>query len=94
MEKLYEEAVFTPDSYDDLDAMWEDITTFIRILLNNSYTVVIRDDDVDIIVVEYNYDTSKTDYGTPELEWITLDEAEALECARCENYDECCHEDK
>ena len=78
MEKLYEEAVFTPDNYDDLDAMWEDITTFIRILLNNSYTVVIRDDDIDIIVVEYNYDTSKTDYGTPELEWITLDKAEVL----------------
>jgi RimJ/RimL family protein N-acetyltransferase len=59
--------------------MWEDIKRFIRLLLNNDYTMVIRDDDVDIIVIEYEHNELAETWGCPNPHWFTEEEAYSIE---------------
>lgn len=79
MEKLYDEMVFAEDNYDSNLEMWKDIAITTRTLLQNEYQVLVREDEVGIIVLEYNHNTSFTDYGTPEFRWMTVEDAEAFD---------------
>ena len=84
------EMVFVPDRYDNnVNAMWEDITKFIKMLTDNEYVAVIRDDDVNVIVVEYEHDETKEEWGVTTVKWLTPEQVATLEY---EAYNEECKE--
>lgn len=67
------ELIFTLKPYEDNEyEMWEDIATVIRVLIKNQYEVSIRDDDVNIIVLDYNKEDPE--YGLPRIRWMTDDD--------------------
>jgi len=67
--------VFTEDKYNnDLKAMWRDVGEFIRILITNGYIVSVRDDDYNIIVVEF--EEGDPEFGCPTLQWLDPEEFE------------------
>lgn len=87
MNKLYEEMVFSTVYYGNKDDMWKDISLFIQLLVRNNYLAVIRDDDVDVIVVEFGHDENKEYWGCPRVEWIEDSEDSDLntycDCEEC-----------
>lgn len=83
------EMVFAPDRYDDdVNAMWVDIAKFIKMLTDNEYVAVVRDDDIDIIVVEYEHDERIEEWGVPTVKWLTPEQVELLEDMECEECEE------
>ena len=52
--------------------MWKDISEFLQILFKQEMTAIIYDDDIDIIVVQYNY--KNPEYNEYFPCWITDDE--------------------
>lgn len=84
MNKLYDEMVFSINSYNNKDEMWRDISSFIQLLVKNDYIAVIRDDDVDIIVVEFGHDENKEYWGCPRVEWVEDEDSVVNTCCDCE----------
>lgn len=83
MNKHYDEMVFSINKYDSKDEMWRDISSFIQLLVRNDYLAVIRDDDIDVIVVEYGHDENKEYWGCPRVEWVEYTTV-ANTCCDCE----------
>lgn len=67
------------------DAMYADIGKQLAILLHNKYVCKVRDDDTDIVVIEYEHDDNAEYWGVGGLYWLDDDEAEWLENKREEN---------
>ena len=85
MNKLYDEMVFSINNYNNKDEMWRDISLFIQLLVRNDYVAVIRDDDIDVIVVEFGHDENKEYWGCPRVEWIEdSEDSELNTCCDCE----------
>ena len=55
---------------------------FLQILLGNEYLAVVYDDDVDIIVVQYEHNNRQDDWGSYNPYWITEDEYYSVEESR------------
>lgn len=84
METEVSTIVFSKDCYSGNDEeakklMWNDVEAFLQILMNNEYTAVIRDDESDIIVVEYAHDERKDAWGGVYPVWITEKQKSLLE---------------
>ena len=80
-EKRYQTATFTTGPYEwghskeeARDLMWKDISTFLAILLKNDNIAVIYEDEVDIIVIQYEHDERIEAWGVANPHWITDDE--------------------
>lgn len=80
-EKRYQTATFTIEPYkwghskeEARDLMWKDISTFLAILLKNNNIAVIFEDEVDIIVIQYEHDERIEAWGLANPHWITDDE--------------------
>lgn len=80
--------VFTTDKYfvDDyshdkeeerVKMMWKDIASFLRILTVQGYYCKVDIDEVDTVVVEYDY--ADDGMGGPYLQWLTDEECDVLE---------------
>lgn len=77
MEKNYEKMVFTPnhfDSEEDRKAMWDDISTFIQILMRQNKIATIRQEERDIIIVEYENNERLNPLGCANPYWMTEEE--------------------
>lgn len=72
----YNSIVFSDEGYSDTDEMWEDISKTLQILFRQGYKCEIYDDDVNIIVINYEYSDGM---GGPYLMWLTDDEAELVQ---------------
>lgn len=72
----YNSIVFSDKEYSDTDEMWEDISKTLQILFRQGYKCEIYDDDVDIIVINYEYSDGM---GGPYLMWLTDEEAYLVE---------------
>lgn len=86
----FQQIVFSLDEYDDVKAMWDDISDLLRVLINDGYQCKVYDDSgTDIIIVEFDF----IDEGiaTGDLRWTTWEECEHLEllnsttCGECDN---------
>lgn len=56
------------------EIMWQDIASFLAILLKNEYIAVIFDDDTDIIIVQYEHDEKKDYWGGYFPYWLSEEE--------------------
>jgi hypothetical protein len=78
MKKNYETMVFTPNHFDSEEVarkiMWDDISTFIPILMRQSKVATIRQEERDIIVVEYENDERLNSFGCANPYWMTEEE--------------------
>lgn len=75
----WEQIVFTTDRYNgDRDAMYSAIGSQLKLLMDNDYTCKIFDDAQDIIVIQYDHDNRRDDWGGPYLEWLTEEELELI----------------
>lgn len=72
----YNSIVFSDEGYSDTDEMWEDISKTLQILFRQGYKCEIYDDDVNIIVINYEYSDGM---GGPYLMWLTDDEVELVQ---------------
>ena len=66
--------------------MWRDIAKLLQILTSQGYVCTVRDDDTDIIVVEYDYDNYE--YGGLHPIWCNDDEVDLLDNYRLGENDE------
>lgn len=81
-DKMYETMVFAIENYQrDTDtveearnAMWNDVAVFLRMLTKNDNIAVVYDDDVDIIIVQYEHNNKADDWGGYNPQWIDEDE--------------------
>lgn len=74
------EIVFSVDKYNGNRAkMYEAITKQLMLLMENDYTCKIYDDDVDIIVIQYEHNNRRENWGGPELCWLYPEQVEILE---------------
>jgi len=77
VEKNYEKMVFTPnhfDSEEDREAMWDDILTFIQVLMRQNMIATIRQEERDIIIVEYENNERLNPFGCANPYWMTEEE--------------------
>lgn len=80
------EIVFAIDSYNgDRERMFDAIAKQLAILMDNEYMCKIYDDDTDIIVIQFEHDDKKDDWGGKHLIWLTAEEMEVVENYRAEN---------
>lgn len=59
----------------EVDEMWSDIYRFIRILMSEGYVAVIRQEEKNIVVVEYEHDERLDAWGCANPEWVFWDES-------------------
>jgi len=81
MRNKYETVVFAISQYkwgrtveEARAEMWKDIAKTLEILLRNEYITVVRDDDTDIIVIEYGHDERFNAWGSANPVWLEEDE--------------------
>lgn len=81
------EIVFAIERYGgDREKMFAAVAKQLAILMDNEYMCKVYDDDTDIIVIQYDYDTKKDSaWGGDELEWLTPEEMEVVENYREEH---------
>lgn len=85
--KKYNTMVFCKDNYispytttEEVYAkMYKDIGDFLRILFKNEQVAVIYEEEVGIVVVEYDHDERRDFYGIANPQWITEDELSEIE---------------
>ncbi len=71
--------VFSKSCYQgDRDKMYQAIATQLSLLMENEYICKIYDDDVDIVVIEYEHNNKRDYWGGPDLEWLSEDEQDVL----------------
>ncbi len=81
------EIAFDLTKYDgDKAKMWADICSVLKVLVDQGYIATVRYDDVEIYVVEYDY--NDLEMGTPYPYWVTPDEYEDFLCSKHEDEDE------
>lgn len=80
-EKNYQEIVFSLDRYswkrtpeEANEAMWEDIKKLLNVLFANEYIAVIYQDEVGIVVVQFEHDERRDAWGCANPYWLTEDE--------------------
>ena len=72
---------FCPDTYENnLNSMWNDISTTLQILLKNNNICTINQEDFGIVVIKYDHDETvgDTPYGVPNPLWVTWEEEEKI----------------
>lgn len=82
MEKNYNEIIIDRESFakfsDDINyqrqLLWEKVTQIIYTLTVLNYICVVYDDDVDIIVIQFEHNERKDPFGIPNPEWVDYDE--------------------
>ena len=81
-DKKHETIVFSVSNYnDDLDKMFEAITTVAKVLLNEGYVVLLRYDEpgLGIAVMEFEHDDNLSYWGVANPIWLTPEEIERYE---------------
>lgn len=80
------EIVFTIERYNgDREKMFYAIAKQLAILMDNEYVCKIYDDDSDVIVIQFEHDNKKDDWGGEYLIWLTAEEMEVVENYREEH---------
>lgn len=92
MEKVhFNTIVFARESYhNSRDQMYQAVAQQLRLLMENNYVCKIYDDDVDIIVIEYEHDEHKEPWGVTDLIWASPEEVEYLIDRRIEEQETSC----
>ncbi len=71
--------VFSTKRYDNnRDKMYQAIAKQLMILMDNECVCKVYDDDVDIVMIEFEHDEKKDYWGGMELCWLKEDEVEAV----------------
>ena len=91
-EKEYQEIVFSLDRYswkrtpeEANKAMWEDITKLLNVLFTNDYIAVVYQDEIGIVVVQFEHDERKDAWGCVNPYWMTEEDYYEYMC----NKEEC-----
>ena len=81
--------VFSKDKYgNNREKMFEAIAKQLALLMENDYVCKVYDDDVDVIVIEFEHDEKRDAWGCDELCWLSPEEAEFIVDRRTtEEYD-------
>ena len=75
MNKVNELVLCTED--DETESEFQSkLSEAIMLLLGAGYICTVREDDVGIIVIEYDHDDSA--YGSPHPYWLTPEQAESI----------------
>lgn len=89
MPKHINEIIFSKDRYgNSREKMFEAVTKQLMLLMDNEYVCKVYDDDRDIIVIEFEHNNMRGDWGTPELCWLEPEELEAIENYRYSQNDD------
>lgn len=56
------------------NVLWDKVSKQIQLLLEAGYLCVVRDDDVDIIVIEFENDERRKPFGVANPYWMTEEE--------------------
>ena len=96
MDKRYQEMVFDIEPYkfgntieEARDLMWRDIAKFLQLLSKQGNIAVVYDDDVDIIVIQYDhYESRGNEWGVPNPHWVNDEEFEEILISRDSNDEE------
>ena len=70
------ELVLCTEDYETESEFQSKLSEAIMLLLGAGYICTVREDDVGIIVIEYDYDDSA--YGSPYPYWLTPEQAESI----------------
>lgn len=60
------------------DDLYNVLGQTLKILLREGYECQIYDDDIDILVINFNY-SKRMGFGGPKLMWLSEDEAELID---------------
>ena len=92
MEKVhFNTIVFTRECYNnDRDQLYQAVAQQLRLLMENNYVCKVYDDDVDIIVIEYEHDERKEPWGVTDLVWASSEEVDYLINRRIEEQETGC----
>ncbi len=75
-----QEIVICKDNYgNDREKMYNAIAKQIALLMENEYVCKVYDDDTDIIVIQFEHDNKKDDWGGEYLFWLTEEEVNLIE---------------
>lgn len=82
-ETRYNKIVICKDDFDGrgVETFEEAISKTLLLLFNAGYTCIVRQDEIGIIVIEYNYDDrleSKAGFGTPSPYWLSEEDEEDM----------------
>ena len=79
------ELVLCTEDYENENEFQSKLAEAIMLLLGTGYICTVREDDVGIIVIEYDYDDSA--YGSPYPYWLTPEQAESISLDNNEDSD-------
>lgn len=85
--KRYNTMVFCKDNYkspysteeDSYNKMYKDVGDFLKILFKNEQVAVVYEEEIGIVVIEYEHDERREYYGVPNPHWCTEDELFEIE---------------
>lgn len=92
MEKVhFNTIIFMRECYNnDRDQLYRAVAQQLRLLMENNYACKVYDDDIDVIVIEYEHDERKKPWGGTDLIWASAQEVEDLVNRRLEEQETCC----
>lgn len=73
--KKYDQIVLSREAWGD--ELYNVLGQTLKILLREGYECQIYDDDLDILVIKFNY-SKRMGFGDPELMWLEEDEVDLI----------------
>lgn len=75
------EIAFSIDRYDGKrDEMYKDIMIHLSMLMKNEYICKVREEEGQVVVIEFEHDNNIEPWGGPDLVWVDQETLEQLEC--------------
>ena len=71
MSKLCERVVISRKTEQET---WADVASMLQLLTRNGYECLVREELLDVVVIEFEHDSTIKDFGSPRAVWLTSEE--------------------
>lgn len=71
--------IATQESRITKDELYKDLATILELLLKHQYVCKVRQEEQDILIIEYTHDEAIEGWGCPQLCWLTPEEVDLIE---------------
>lgn len=89
-EKRFEQIVFTAEEFGGKEGLYNAVAQQLRLLMDSGYIAVVRLDEVDIVVIEFEHNERLNPWGGATPVWLMEDEEfrafniDDEDCMQCE----------
>lgn len=79
MSKLCEAVVISRKTEEET---WADVASMLQLLTRNGYECLVREELLNVVVIEFEHDPTVEDWGSPRAVWLTSEEEAEIYAVR------------